>query len=218
MARDLTTLLGPAGGGPPGPRSALVTMELQRGVVGDLSPLPTLAQAAADAGVVVHSARLAAAARSVGLPVVHCTVSFRADRAGTTANTPLLQALLADPAHLLEGSPAAELVPELGAQPTDLVCRRHHGVSPFLGTDLDATLRSAGVRVLVAAGVSINLGILGLCIEAANLGYQVVLPTDAVAGVPASYAADVLRHTLALIATLTTTGEVLASWAARAGP
>ena len=58
------------------------------------------------------------------MPVVHCTAEFRADRRGTLANTPLHSAVLRRPEHLLEGTPATELVPGLGAEPTDVPPRR----------------------------------------------------------------------------------------------
>ena len=56
----------------------------------------------------------------------------------------------------------------------------------------------------MATGVSVNLGVLGLAIEAVNLGYQVVVPRDAVAGLPQDYADAVLDNTFPLISTLTT--------------
>lgn len=218
MPVDLPRLL--AGQALPGGRAqeapgrlpaAVVTMELQRGVMGDLATFPELARACQAAGVVAKTARLLDAARRSGLAVVHCTAEFRADRAGTIANTPLHTAVLRRPEHLLSGTPATELVPELGPEPGDLVSCRRHGVSPFTGTSLDATLRDLGVRVVVVAGVSVNLGVVGLCVEAVNLGYQVAVCTDAVAGVPADYAEEVLRHTLALVATLTDVDHVVAA-------
>ena len=121
--------------------------------------------------------------------------------------------MLRRPDHLLEGSAAVELVPELGQAESDLVSHRRHGVSPFTGTSLDATLRSLGVDCVVAAGVSLNLGIIGLVVEAVNLGYRVVLPTDAVAGIPEDYARAVLENTLALVATLSDTASVVAALA-----
>jgi nicotinamidase-related amidase len=191
--------------------AAVVTMELQRGVMGDLSSFPELARACDEAGVVANTARLLRAARQSGLAVVHCTAEFAKDRAGTIANTPLHSAVLGRSEHLLSGTPTTELVPELEPDVLDLVNCRRHGVSPFTGTSLDATLRNLGVRVLVVAGVSVNLGVVGLCVEAVNLGYQVAVCTDAVAGVPAAYAEEVLRHTLALVATLTDVDHVVAA-------
>jgi nicotinamidase-related amidase len=91
-------------------------------------------------------------------------------------------------------------------------------VSPFTGTSLDATLRNLGVKVVVVTGVSVNLGVLGCCIEAVNLGYQVAVPTDAVAGVPADYAASVVATTLSLVATLTTVDALVDALGALAPP
>ena len=85
-------------------------------------------------------------------------------------------------------------------------------MSPFTGTDLDTWLRNLGVSTVVATGVSLNLGILGLAIEAVNLGYQVLVVRDAVAGLPPDYATAVLAHTLPMISTLVTVDELLEVW------
>jgi nicotinamidase-related amidase len=50
--------------------------------------------------------------------------------------------------------------------------------------------------------------------DAVNAGYQFVLPRDAVAGVPKDYADAVIDNTLSLLATVTTTDDVLAAWEA----
>ena len=125
----------------------------------------------------------------------------------------LIAAMVKNPAHLLTGTPPAELIAELGPEPSDLVCTRLHGVSPFSGTSLDTWLRSLGVDTVIATGVSVNLGVLGLAIEACNLGYQVVVPRDAVAGLPDEYAEAVLDNTFPLISTLTTTDALVGAWA-----
>jgi len=209
---ELTDLLAgrPLGGGTtsaPLP-AAVLTMELQRGVMGDLATFPELAAAAEARGIVDHAARLLAAFRAAHLPVVHCMAEFRADREGTVANTPLHTAVLRRPEHLLEGTAATDLVPGLGAQPSDYVSVRRHGVAPFTGTSLDDTLHELGVRVLAVTGVSTNLGVLGLCVEAVNLGYQVVVASDAVAGVPLDYADEVLRNSISLVAAVHTVDEI----------
>ena len=202
MPIDLTELVG-AG------HTAVLTMELQRGVVGDLSSFPELAAAVEAGGVLANTARLLRAARRVGVPVIHCTAGFRADRVGSPSNAPLITAMLRRGEHLVDGTPAVELIHEIGAEPGDLVSHRRHGVSPFLGTTLDPTLRALGVSTVVATGVSLNLGVIGLAIEAVNLGYRVVAATDAMAGVPSYHAASVVRHTLGLVATLSTVDEVI---------
>ena len=162
--------------------------------------------------MVPNTARLLAAARSLGVPVVHCTAEFRADRAGSTVNCQLMAAVLRNPDHLLAGTPATELMAELGPSPSTWCRTRLHGVSPFTGTSLDTWLRTLGVRTVVATGVSVNLGVLGLAIEAVNLGYRVVVPRDTVAGIPTEYADAVLDNTFPLISTLTTADGLIEAW------
>jgi nicotinamidase-related amidase len=187
-------------------------MEMQRGVVGDLSRIPTLVAAVNEAGVIGNLSALMKAARTVGVPVVHCNALFRADRKGSAANCPMLTRAMQDPDQILEGSPQSRIVHELGPEPADFVMSRYHGVSPFSGTSLDITLRNLGVKTIVATGVSINLGVFGLCLEAVNLGYRVILPRDCAAGFPADYGEAVIRNSLAQLCTITTSAEVAAAW------
>lgn len=193
-----------------GPGAAVVTMELERGVVGDLATLTELRDAAHARGTLDACGALAAAARSADVPVLHCIAQWRSDRRGTVLNAPLTRALSRNPGQILAGTDAVELIPELGDTGGDLRSVRHHGLTPFTGTDLDALLRSLGVQRVIACGVSLNVGVLGLCLSAADLGYRVVVPTDAVVGVPADYGDAVLTNTLAMVATLTTVDELLA--------
>ena len=67
----------------------------------------------------------------------------------------------------------------------------------------------------MVAGVSVNIAITNLVMDAVNRGYQVVVPRDAVAGVPADYADAVIDNTLAMLATVTTTEAVIAAWKER---
>ncbi|MCC5951186.1 MAG: isochorismatase family protein [Acidimicrobiia bacterium] len=204
MAPELAALVDPA-------HTALVTQECQKGVIGPDGPLAELVAAAA-ATVVPNAARLAAAARVAGVPVVHCVAERRADGLGSNANARLFGAMRKAGVQLEPGSQATEVVDEIGVAPTDVVRTRLHGLGPMGGTDLDPVLRNLGVRTIVGVGVSLNVGMLSFCLDAVNLGYTFVMPRDAVAGVPAAYGEAVLDNTLALLATLPTTDEVLACW------
>lgn len=189
-------------------RTAVLVMEMQRGVVGDIAKFPDLVVTCDKRDVIRNAAHVLRGARDRGVPVIHCTAAFRVDRAGSHArNTPFLAHLLKDPGHMLEGTAAVEVLPEL-RDPGDLESRRFHGFSPFTGTSLDMTLRSLGVTRVVAVGVSLNLGIQGLAIEAVALGYRVTVVTDAVAGIPEDYAQAVLDHTIGLLATRVTAARL----------
>ncbi len=205
MALDLNELLDPR-------HTAVLTMELQRGVVGDLASMQNLRDAVETDAVIPNTARLLGGARAVGARVVHCTAMFRSDWAGSPANSPFAAASRRGPPSLVIGSPEAALVPELGPAASDLESSRMHGMAPFIGTNLDATLRAEGVRTVVATGVSLNVGIFGLVVEAVNYGYRVVVATDCVTGVPVEYGEAVMKNSLALLATLRTSQEILDHW------
>jgi nicotinamidase-related amidase len=204
MALDLARLVDPS-------HTALITQEVQRGVVGDLSPLADLAAAAKDA--IPQIASLVVAARRAGASVVHCTAERRADGLGANANARIFQYMDRAPQKLLPGSAAAEIVPEIEVRESDIVLARLHGLSPFQGTELDFILRNLGVSTIVGVGVSVNVAIQNLAFDAVNAGYQMVIPRDAVAGFPREYAEAVFANTLGAVATLTRSADLLAAWA-----
>ncbi len=192
--------------------TALLTVECQRGVVGPGSALPQLAVAVRADGTLTRVAALVAAARAAGAAVLHAVAERRADGRAASRNAPLFRAAERRPVRQLAGTPATELADELTVTASDLVVRRLHGLSPLAGTEVDALLRNLGVRTVIVTGVSLNIAVPNAVFDAVNHGYTAVVPADAVAGVPADYAAAVLRHTLALVATVTTTEALLASW------
>ncbi len=196
-------------------RCALLMVEVQQGVVGTDSGLPELAAAAAEVRLVEHVADLARGARRAGVPVVHCTAENLLDGFGTNRNARLFAAARKSGMHNAPGSASVQPVPELGPEPGDLVLPRLHGLSPLSGTALDQLLRNEGITTVVVVGVSLNVAIPNLVFDAVNRSYQVVVVADAVAGVPLAYGAQVLEHTLALVATVTTSAEILAAWATR---
>lgn len=191
--------------------TTILSMEMQRGIVGDLARFVGPAEAVRESGILARCASLYAAARHAGMRVVHCNAAFRPDRAGSYRNMPFVNRLLDDPEHLPVGTPAVDPVPELKGE-GDLESTRLHGISPFAGTDLDSILRSLGTRTVVAAGVSLNRGIIGISIEAVNHGYEVVVPRDAVIGYPREYGEMVLRHTLDGLVTLSSVEELASIW------
>ncbi len=191
-------------------RTVVVTSEVQQGVVGPNSALPALAEAAAP--MVQRLAVLCRSARAHGVRVVHATAERRADGAGSNANARLFLGVRRSPVQLLPGTEAVAVMAELGPEPEDLVLTRLHGLNPMAGTDLDAVLRNLGVSTIIVTGVSVNVAVTNLVMDAVNLGYQVVVPRDAVCGIPAAYADAVLDQTIGLLATLTTVDDLCAAW------
>ena len=204
---DLAELVNPR-------HTAIVCMEMERGVVGDLCLVPGLEDAVRESGIVERLRSLFAAARGAGIRVIHCTAAFRPDRVGSYRNMPTVNRFLENPDHLLAGAPTTQILPELH-DPSDIESLRFHGIAPFIGTSLDPTLRSLGARTVIAAGVSLNRGIMGISIEGVDHGYSVVVPRDGVAGYPAEYGEMVLKHSLDGLTTLTTVAELVDMWSGR---
>jgi nicotinamidase-related amidase len=73
-------------------------------------------------------------------------------------------------------------------------------------------VRNLDVSTIVAVGVSVNVAITNLVMDAVNLAYRVVVPRDAVAGIPADYATSIIDNTLSLLATITTTDDLIEAW------
>jgi nicotinamidase-related amidase len=204
MAVSLSDLL-------PSGRVAVVMCEIQSGVVGSAAPWPALHEEAERVGLIGNAAKLAAAARTRGAPVIHCTAEDLKDRFGANNNSRLFATAKKvrggahhDPAL---DAPLAEIF-----EPGDIVLPRFHGVSPMTGSPLDTLLRNEGVTTLILCGVSVSFAILNLTMDAVNRAYQVILPNDAVAGFPRDYAEAVMTNTLSMLATIVPTNAILEAW------
>ena len=204
MPIELASLVDPA-------HTAVVTQECQKAVLGEQAVFPQLADAARES-MIPNAGRLVKAARAAGVNVVHCIAMRRADGLGSSANARIFGAARKSGVAMEPGSVGVEVIDEIGMQDTDLVSRRLHGVGPMWGTDLDAILRNLGVRTIVAIGVSLNVGVTNLVLDGVNAGYQVVLPRDAVAGIPANYANAMIDNTLSILATVVETDDVIGAW------
>jgi nicotinamidase-related amidase len=201
--------------GPSGLRvAALVISECQAGILDPaLSTTPGLAAQAAERGIADRIARLAAGFRAAGLPVVHCHIEHRADMAGVRRNS-LLGALTIKNHNLVAGTPATLPPPGLVPRPEDHVSRRATGITAFYGTDLDAALRLRGVETIVVTGVSTDLAVPGLALEAVNRGYYVDIPADCVAGTSAESHEFMMSGLLPVVARITDSAALLAGLAA----
>jgi nicotinamidase-related amidase len=192
-----------------GERAALLINECQNGMVNpSVASNDGLAREATRRGIVSRIAMLAGACRELGVPVVHNTIVLRADHVGTTASC-LLQGALVKTWMVVEGRQEAEIHPDLAPLPADVVVQRVHGLSPFHGTELEPVLRSLRVQTVIIAGVSTNMGVPGACLEAVNRGFTAVVPEDATAGAWQEAHEFQMRHTLPLLASVSTVDEIV---------
>ncbi|MFD3585299.1 hydrolase [Streptomyces sp. NPDC058683] len=151
------------------PRTALVVIDLQQGIVG----MPT--QPYSGAEVVARSVELADAFRARNLPVVLVRVSFAADGADAVPGRTERQ-----PRGLAFPEGWDIVVDELSGHDGDIPITKHNW-SAFHGTALDVQLRRRGVTQIVLTGIATSIGVESTARDAYAHGYHVTLATDAMA-------------------------------------
>jgi nicotinamidase-related amidase len=174
------------------PRTALVVVDLQKGVM-------TIPTAHPTAGVAERSAELAKAFRAHGLPVVLVNVSGGAP--GRTES--------ARPAGAARPADWAELIPELDAQPDDVyVTKQTWGA--FHGTDLHEQLQGLGVTQVVVTGVATSAGVESTARAAHEHGYNVTLAVDAMTDMSAETHEHSVTRIFPRLGETGTTAEIIA--------
>jgi nicotinamidase-related amidase len=166
---------------------ALVIVDLQQGTAGNpfFSPVDLVAE---------RAGQLTATFRRQGLPVVIAT--FALSRAGAG------QPERAEPEGFRE--PLAVL----DAQPDDLRVTRP-AWSAFSGTGLDGLLCDHGITRLVLAGVATSIGVESTAREAHDLGYEVVIASDAVTDLRSETHENSIHRIFPMLAQVATTEEIL---------
>ncbi|QXT35055.1 hydrolase [Sphingomonas sanguinis] len=174
--------------------TALILIDLQQGI------LPYAGGPRTGEEVVATAKSLAARFREAGAPVVLVHVGF------TPETMPSQN--VGRPSLPPEGTPPtfSELVPDL-RQPGDIVVLKHHW-GAFTGTDLDLQLRRRGVRTVVIAGISTNMGVESTARSAWELSYDVVIAEDACSSRSAELHAFAVRNILPNIARVVASGDI----------
>jgi len=173
------------------PKTALIVVDLQRGVVGLPCAHPM-------ESVVANSAKLAEAFRADGLPVV--LVNVNGAPAGRTERSAAGGMVRPDGWDIL--------IAELNHQPTDhLVTKRTRGA--FTGTDLEQYLKAEGVTQVVITGVATGSGVESTARHAHELGFNVTLAVDAMTDMSAEVHDNSVQRIFPGIGETGTTAEIL---------
>ncbi len=183
--------------------TALVVIDLQRGIVGmPAAPYDT-------ASVVAKAAALAESCRARGAFVVLVHVGPSADvRDG-------LRPVVDQPAAWQIPPPGwDQIVPELGPRDGDHVVRKRQW-GAFYGTDLDLQLRRRRITTIILCGISTNFGVESTARDAYERGYQQVFVEDACSARAADDHAFVFRAVFPRIGRVRQAEEVMR---ALAGP
>jgi biuret amidohydrolase len=188
-------------------RTALVAVHMQNDIVGPDGAFAPFFRAEIDrVGTLATAARLLDAARAARVPVVYTRVAWRPDYSDLHANSPLLNIVIQQNC-LVDGTPGAAITDELTPQDTDRVVT-HQRVGGFHDSELDEVLRSAGVDTVVFLGVATNASVEGTARAASDLGYRVLVVSDACsAATPEAHVASLAS--LGLLTEITTTDELI---------
>ena len=83
------------------------------------------------------------------------------------------------PPHCIEGTPEAEVIPELTKYPGEIIPKKRY--SGFYGTPLEQKLKELGPEKLIICGVLTNICVMHTTADARNRDYVVEVPVDCVA-------------------------------------
>lgn len=173
----------------PNLHTALIVIDLQAGTLRNF-PRSTFEPVVANASV------LAAGFRRHQLPVVITTVDGTPTK--RSANTPV--------APWEDELTAVQ--PELELSPTDITHRRRSW-SAFAGGSLDLRLSELGVTKVVLAGVATGFGVESTARAAADLGYDIVFSTDAIADFRTDAHTASMEMSFPALGQLATTAEII---------
>jgi nicotinamidase-related amidase len=173
------------------PKTALVVIDLQKG----LAAVPAVEPVT---GIATKAAALATAFRERGLPVVLVVAA-----GGPPGRSEAGRRNYQFPPDW------TEVLPELGQQPQDhLVTKYAWGA--FIGTDLEALLKSQGVTQIVLCGVATSIGVESTAREAYSLGFNVTLASDAMTDLSLEAHANSLERIFPRLGESGSTHEIIA--------
>ena len=121
------------------------------------------------------AARVLAAARAAGVPVLHTRVEYDKDGINGGLFVRKIPALR----HLVPGGPLGEIMPEVAPGEHEPVFVKQYA-SAFFGTSLAATLNALGVDTVIITGVSTSGCVRATAVDALQHGFVPLVVRQAV--------------------------------------
>jgi gluconolactonase len=192
-------------------RTALIIQDLQNDVIiegGAFADSGAPAHATSQ-NVVENVKRLAEAARSAGMPVIHVWYIVEQGAPGLKQNAPLFTGVK-ESNGLVRGTwgaaPAEGLEPKEG----DFVVEKMR-MNAFHDTRLDTLLRGLGVETLVITGAWTNMSIEHTARHGADAGYEIVVASDGTSTIDDEWQHAALNYALTNVAKVATCAEIAES-------
>ena len=202
--------------------TAVVSIDLHQGHLADTPDCPCPAPRARE--VVEGVNRFHAAARELGVPVIHVKSVVRRDGSddinGIKSAWRFTFPLYVGPIpnsdqHAIQGTRWTQFVTEV--KEGDHVVETKKRLSAFYPTDLDFLLRNMGTKRLVLNGCMTDCCILNTAFEASNLGYRVTVAQDLVRGTNPEMEDAALKMISLHIGLVAESRDLLDEWRRQAG-
>jgi gluconolactonase len=163
--------------------------------------------------VVENVARLAAAARSVGVPVIHVHFVVDPGAPGTKLNAGLYRAVKESNA-LVRGTWGAAAAPGVEPQEGDLVVEKMR-TSAFYNTRLMTLLQGFGTEAVIVTGAWTHMSIEHTARYGADAGYRMIVISDACSSINDEWHNAGLNYALTAIGEVASLEQVIEALGAR---
>lgn len=193
-------------------KTAILIMDCQNDIVHEDGKMAAMSNGAMpkiikDRNVLGTIAKLAAAGRAAGVPIIHVRHAYRPDYVDLPQNMPLMRGMKKGEL-LKDGTWGAEIHVAVAPQANDLVIRKTR-VSSFYASELDAILAAQGITHLVLTGIATDGVVEGTARDGADRGYFIIIPEDTCATMSEEAHRVVLKGVLGFLATVCTADEVI---------
>ncbi|MGB2952188.1 MAG: cysteine hydrolase [Gaiellaceae bacterium] len=189
-------------------RSALIIQDLQNDVMIDGGAFADSGapEHAKSQNVVENVRRLAEAARSAEVPVIHVWYIVEEGAPGLKLNAPLFEGVK-DANALVRGSWGAAPAEGLEPHDGDFVVEKMR-MNAFYETRLDILLRGLGIETVLITGAWTNMSIEHTARHGADAGYEIVVASDGTSTVNDEWQDAALNYAMTNVAKVATCGEI----------
>ena len=159
--------------------------------------------------VVENIRRLATAARTHGVPVIHVWFVVEPGAPGVTLNAPLFRGL-AEQKAVVRGTWGAAPVDGLEPEPGDFVVEKMR-MSAWEGTRLETILKALKRDTIISMGAWTNMAVEHTARTGADKGYVMVTPEDCCSTMNAEWHKASIGYAMQNVAKVTNAGAVIAA-------
>lgn len=181
-------------------KTAVLIMDFQRSIVEGMAMMQ-------ERKVLQNARSVLDGARKAGMPVIYVVVRFREGHPEISAHNKSFSALK-KAGGLLEGTPAAEIHPDVAPRPGEPIVTKRR-VGAFFNTDLATILKTGEIEALVLMGLATSGVVLSTTRFAADSDYEIIILEDCCSDRDMEVHRCLMERVFPRQATVTTSAEFL---------